>query len=248
MGETPMRLMQGGKAQRLALVEDSPLRRFDPRAKLALAMGASLVVMLPLERLLIFIGLYIVLLTWAKLLPEAARQAWRLKWIVLVLFVVDWWLVGPELAIIISLRLILLSGVFALLFSTTTASELSLALEKLGFPYRYAFTLSLAFQSIGLLDDEWRAIQEAQKARGFELRPSGFRQLTRIVGSLVSLTVPAIVLTTKRAWSVTEAAYARGFDSPKRIPYRQLAFRPADWTVLIGTILIIAALFWSGWP
>jgi energy-coupling factor transport system permease protein len=241
-----MRIGQGGKTRRLALVEESPLRRIDPRAKLALALGASLVVMLPPERLLIFIGLYILLLGWARLLPEAARQAWRLKWIVLVLFVVDWWLVDLNLAVIISLRLLLLSGVFALLFSTTTTSELGLALERLGFPYRYAFTLSLAFQSIGLLDQEWRAIQEAQKARGFGLRPSGFRQLTRILSSLISLTVPAVVLTTKRAWSVTEAASARGFDSPKRVPYRQLDFRLADWIVCVGTVLIVGGLFWGG--
>ena len=53
-----------------------------------------------------------------------------------------------------------------LFVGTTTPSELRLALEWLRVPYRYAFSVSLAFQSVGLLDDEWRAIYEAQRARG----------------------------------------------------------------------------------
>ena len=44
--------------------------------------------------------------------------------------------------------------VFALFFATTTPAELRLALEWLSVPHRYAFSVSLAFQSVGLLDDE----------------------------------------------------------------------------------------------
>ena len=43
-----VRLSQAGRARRLALVEDSPLRRFDPRAKLALSLCASFMVMMPM--------------------------------------------------------------------------------------------------------------------------------------------------------------------------------------------------------
>ena len=48
------KLSQAGKARTLSLVEASPLRRFDPRAKLALSLCVSLMVMLPLERLALF--------------------------------------------------------------------------------------------------------------------------------------------------------------------------------------------------
>jgi energy-coupling factor transporter transmembrane protein EcfT len=121
----------------------------------------SLVVMMPLERLAIFMGIYVLFLFWARLFDPAIRQVWRMKWILLILFALDWWLIGLGHAIIICARLILLTGVFALFFSTTTNRELGLALEKLRVPYRYAFSLSLAFQSLSLLDDEWRAIHEA---------------------------------------------------------------------------------------
>ena len=50
--ETVMiRLGTAGKTRNLALVEDSPLRRVDPRTKLALSLCASLAVMLSLEKL-----------------------------------------------------------------------------------------------------------------------------------------------------------------------------------------------------
>jgi energy-coupling factor transport system permease protein len=240
-----IRLGGGGKAGRLVLVEKSPLRHVDPRTKLALSLCASLAVMLPLEKLAIFMALYIAILLWARLLPAAARQVWRLKWVLLLLFVVDWVVVSPELAVIITLRLILLAGAFALFFSTTTPGELRLALEWLHIPYRYAFSLSLAFQSVGLLDDEWRAIREAQQARGAWAPPSGWRELVHGVRDLVALAVPAIVLTTKRAWAMTEAAYARGFDSPHRRPYRALTMGWLDWALLAGIATgAITLLLW----
>ena len=240
-----IRLGTAGRARNLALVEHSPLRRVDPRTKLALSLCASLAVMLSLEKLAVFMVLYILLLLWARLLPEAARQVWRLKWVLIVLFAVDWIFVSLDLAVIITLRLILLAGAFTLFFATTTPNELRLALEWLRVPYRYAFSIGLAFQSVGMLDDEWRAIREAQWARGAWSQPTGWRDVTARVRDLVSLAVPAVVLTTKRAWAMTEAAYARGFDSPKRRSYRTLELGWLDWLLLAGTLAVAAFLiFW----
>ena len=238
-----IKLGTSGRTRSLMLVETSPLRHADPRTKLALSLCASLAVMLPLERLVIFIGVYIVLLLWARLLPEAARQVWRLKWVLLILFVVDWLFVSLDLALIITLRLALLAAAFALFFATTTPGELRLALEWFRVPHRYAFSLALAFQSVGLLDDEWRAIIEAQRARGAWTPKPSWRQILDYVRDLVSLSVPAIVMTTKRAWAMNEAAYARGFDSPHRRPYHRLAMAALDWVLLAGALAVAVALF-----
>jgi energy-coupling factor transporter transmembrane protein EcfT len=254
-----MKIGTVGKTRELRLAEDSPLRRADPRTKLALSLCASLAVMLPLKKLAIAMVIYLILLLWARLLPEAARQVWRMKWMLGVLFVVDWLLVGPDLAVIITLRLILLAGAFTIFFATTTPSELRLALEWFRVPYRYAFSLSLAFQSLGLLDDEWRSILEAQQARG-AWRPSRSPEVRRLrylrdkaarqevlaqLRNLVALMVPAIVLTTKQAWTMTEAAYARGFDSPHRQPYHHLRMTRLDWLLLdAATIIVVALAAW----
>jgi energy-coupling factor transport system permease protein len=244
-GPKMLKFGQLGKTHGQVLVEASPLRAADPRTKLAISLCASLAVMLPLERLLAFLVLYLLLLGWGRLLRQAGEQVWRIKWVLLVLFVLDWWLVGVNLAVVITLRLVLLAGVFALFFATTTAGELGLALESLRLPYRYAFSISLAFQSLGLLDDEWRSIHEAQSARGALPRNMGLPKFLRQIGDLVALTVPAIVLTTKRAWAMTEAAYARGFDSPHRRPFRQLKWGRLDWMLLTGAVIAAGLLlFW----
>ena len=240
-----MRLNRSGRSrQQIALVEDSPLRNADPRTKLFLSLAISLVVMTSIERLLIFLGVYVLFLIWARLLVPTVQHVWRLKWLLIFLFAFDWWLISIDHAILICIRLILLTGVFALFFSTTNTRELGLALEKLRVPYRYAFSLSLAFQSLGLLDDEWRAIREAQSSRGALPDSSSFWKFMTNVGDLISLTVPAIVLTTKRAWAITEASYARGFDSPHRVSYHTLEFSRLDFLLLAGTSLFLILLFW----
>jgi energy-coupling factor transport system permease protein len=141
--------------------------------------------------------------------------------------------------------LILLAGAFTLFFATTTSAELRMALEWLRIPYRYAFSLSLALQSVGMLDDEWRAIKEAQRSRGAWSSPSGWRRTLEQMRDLVALTVPTVVVTARRAWAVTEAAYARGFNSPNRRSYHQLAMSGLDWLLLTGTSVIGGLLlFW----
>ena len=239
-----MRVSPAGRARQLALVEDSPLRHADPRTKLFLSLAVSLVVMTSIERLLIFLGVYVLFLLWARLIIPTVEHIWRLKWVLILLFFFDWWIISLDHAILICLRLTLLTGVFALFFSTTNTRELGLALEKLRVPYRYAFSLSLAFQSLGLLDDEWRAIREAQSSRGALPNFSSFWKFITNVGDLISLTVPAIVLTTKRAWAITEASYARGFDSPHRVSYHSLSFTRLDFLLMTGTIILLILLFW----
>lgn len=228
-----------------SLVVSSPLRQVDPRTKLALSLGVSLAAMLPLERLAAVMGIYLLLLGWARLLQPAARQVWRLKWVLGLLFLLDWLLISLDLATIVTMRLVLLAGAFTLFFATTTPGELRLALEWLGVPYRYAFSLSLAFQSLNVLDEEWRAIREAQRSRGAWAPLSSWRELPVYVRELVALAVPAIVMTTKRAWTITEAAYARGFDSPHRRPYRRLVVKRLDWLLLSLTLTIaMVVILW----
>lgn len=230
-----------------ALAPDSPLRGVDPRAKLAISLGASLAVMLPLDKVAVFLACYALFMAWARLLPVALRVLWRLKWVLLVLFAVDWWLISLELAVLVTLRIVLLSGAFAIVFATTTPEEFRLVLEWLRLPYRYAFSLGLAVQSIGLLGDEWRTIMEAQQARGAWQPVAGWRNLARNARDLVALAVPAVVMTARRAWAMTEAAYARGFDSPDRRPYRQLAMRRFDWVLLAAASLVIGLLLFWRW-
>ena len=222
--------------------ERSPLRDFDPRIKLFLCLVASLAVMLPFRNLLAFFTIFIAFLTWARLLGQALRQLWKIKWILIVLFIADWLLVSLDLASIVTLRLSLMAIAFNMFFSTTTPAEMRIALVWMKVPYRYAFSISLAFHSIGSMNHEWRTIIEAQRSRGAVPSRSGLKNMVSSVRNLVSLTVPAIVLSTRRAWAMTEAACARGFDSPDRSEYYTLDMKPPDWYLLCVAIIVMGII------
>jgi len=234
-------LGRGGKRS-LAFVESSPFRNIDPRTKLLMSLWVSLAIMLPLQKLAVVMLLYALMLAYGRLLPSALRQLWRLKWVLLGLLILDWWIVSLELALSVVLRIILMAGAFAFFFSTTTTAELRKSLEWMHVPYRYAFSITLAFQSLGYLEDQWKQILEAQRSRGaWRLNDNHDTWLPR-VRNMVALTVPSIVLTTKRAWTATEAAYARGFDTPHYRPYQDLTFSWRDLVLVVVLALASAAL------
>ena len=228
-----------GYARLLEIREDSPLRGVDPRAKLALMLVLTSAVMLPLARLGLFVVAFVGLLAASRLLSEAMRRVMRMALLLVVLFALDWAFVSLELALSVTLRMVVVASVSTLYLATTTPEEFRLAIESLGVPYRYAFALSLAFSSLPLLQREWRAILDAQRARGVTQTATTWRGR---LGDWVALTVPAIVLTTKRAWSLTEAAHARGLGSPHRRPLRPLRLRARDLGIVAGAVLAIGLL------
>lgn len=230
------------RRQMIQLREDSPLRKVDPRIKLALTIALATAVMLPIERLAIFLVAVVGLLAVARLLPDAGRQAWRMMPVLVLLFILDWLFIGLAFAVLITLRFLLLVIISVLLVSTTTPEEFRLALVSCGVSHRYAFVLSLAFQSVPLLQGEWRAIWEAQRARGLLPERRGWRALPARVNDWVALVVPAVVLTARRAWALTEAAHARGFDSPHHLRYRTLRIGWQDWALLGGAVVGIGML------
>ena len=236
---------RGGGAHRrlIRLVQESPLRAVDPRVELIISVLVAFAVMLPLERLIVFWLTFTALMFPARLQHEVFYQIRRIVALIVILFFIDWITVDLDLAFIITFRFMLVVSAFVIFFATTRPEEFRMALERFGVPYRYAFSLSLAFLSVSLMDEEWRAIREAQKSRGAWIEFSGWRKWREQLDAMIALGVPAIVLTVKRAWALTEAAHTRGFDSPRRRPYRQLRMMPVDWALLAASSGVIILLF-----
>ncbi|MCL4488265.1 MAG: energy-coupling factor transporter transmembrane protein EcfT [Chloroflexi bacterium] len=240
----PFRRRGTGEHRRLIrMVPDSPLRRIDPRVKLGVCILVALSVMLPLERLAVFWLIFAVGIVAARLTKEMLYQVRRIAFILVLLFILDWVGVGLTFAVLITLRFVLVVSAFTLFFATTTPEEFRLAMEHLRMPYAYAFSLSLAFLSISLMQEEFLNILEAQRSRGAWQDVRGLRRVGDQLSGLVALGVPAIVLTVKRAWTYTEAAHTRGFDSPRRRPYRQLALQSADGILLLAALAITGVVF-----
>ena len=242
----PFRRGRGEHKRLIRMVPESPLRQVDPRVKLGICLLVALAVMLPLERLAVFWLLFAVSMFAARLAVEMLYQIRRIVWILAILFVLDWISVSPSFAVLITLRFTLVVSAFTIFFATTSPEEFRLALERLQFPYAYAFSLSLAFLSVALMNEEWLNIMEAQRSRGAWREIRGVRRIGEQLNGLVALGVPAVVLTVKRAWTYTEAAYTRGFDSPHRRPYRQLVMRSLDWALAVSALgVIVLIFFWK---
>jgi len=236
---------QGKRRRFVALVKDSPLCLVDPRAKLLLATMFTFSVMLPLKRLIFFWLFFMIFIAVVRLARAVLLQLRRVALILAILFLIDWIFVDLQFALLITLRLTLLVASFVIFFSTTRPEEFRLALEKLRVPYRYAFSLSLALFSITAMNEEWRAIREAQRSRGIWEENKGFNKMIELLAGAVALGVPEVVLMVKRAWMLTESAHSRGFDSPRRYSYRALIMKPIDWTVVL--IAMSATVFMFVW-
>jgi energy-coupling factor transporter transmembrane protein EcfT len=232
----------------LHLIETSPLRYADPRAKLALGIGASAAVALPLERLAVCCLGFALLVVAGGLTEPVAHRLSRATAFLAALFFIDALVLGLAFAALITLRLALLLSAFTLVLATTTSDELRAALERLMVPRRFAFTFATAFCSVAFFEDELRGILEAQRARGMfadplHARPKSWRARLE---ALVPLAVPAIVLATKRAWAIHEAAAARGFDHPDARCGQDLKFRALDYGLLgAPAALMVALLVWQ---
>ncbi len=233
---------RGGHRRLVRLRGNSPLRRMDARVKVALTLLISAAAMLPLPRLLVFAAGFVAFMAYARLLSEIAYQVRRLAWMLIVLFALDWAFIGLDFAILITFRIVLVVSCSTLLLATTTPEEFRQALLTLGVPYRYAFVLSLAFQSVPLMTAELRNIREAQQARGALPQRRGWQQWLAQSWDMVALAVPAVVLTARRAWALTEAAHARGLDTPHRTSARPRGIRWHDWVLVAVTMGSMIAL------
>jgi len=223
-------------------VAQSPLCRVDARIKLAIILIMTAASMLPLQRLGILIVALMAFIAYARLLTRAGRQVWRIRWLLVALFALDWTFIGLEFAVLITVRFAVIVSVSTLLVATTTPEEFRQALIGLGVPYHLAFVLGLAFQSVPLMGAEWQHIHEAQRARGAFRVAKNWRDQLRQLKDVIALAVPAIVLTTQRAWALTESVHARGFGSPKQ--RRGKIPRPAvkDWLFVVGALACVVSL------
>ena len=143
-----------------------------------------------------------------------ARIPWRrirplLRTLVLVLVLVggiQWWLLGPERATVIALRLVAAIGAATLFTLTTRVDDLVSAVQRALGPLRrfgvdpetVGLLVGLTIQSVGTLSGIAGQVRAAAKARG-----AG--------GSVTAFAVPFMVRTLRHADALGEALAARGW-------------------------------------
>ncbi|MEG3135864.1 energy-coupling factor transporter transmembrane protein EcfT [Rouxiella sp. T17] len=134
--------------------------------------------------------------------------------ILVLLFAVQWLMVGWQSGLLVVLRLCALMLVASLITLTTRSSDMIDALERrltwlyyLGInPAKISLALSLALRFIPVLAAITQEVREAQKARGLN-------------NSVIAVAIPVIVRTLKMADSIAAALEARAYDPQS--PYRR---------------------------
>jgi energy-coupling factor transport system permease protein len=197
--------------------EDSLVHRLDPRTKMGLLLGVTLlsiymdniILLLTLETLLIFLAV----------ISRTFRSMIRF----LLLFFTFGIIAVVILALItgnLNYSLISFSPFFArfgvmvtagLLFAfTTSPNNLAQALEKMRFPAPLSFTLTITLRYIPTLAREAGAIMNALKLRGINL--SAWDIIRRPSYLYRGMIIPLLIRTLKLSDEIAIAAESRGFN------------------------------------
>ena len=107
-----------------------------------------------------------------------------------------------------------------------------------GLPPEMGMALTLGFATVGLLSKQTEIITDAQKARGYDVKP---RNLIRRMQVLAALLLPIFLATLERSQDISVAILSRGFDYniDARTYRRQLKFQTRDYLVLAILVLLL---------
>jgi len=250
------------------------LHALDPRVKLwatGLGMATALLLRQPPALAALLILAHVILLS-ARIPAERLRWVWaRMAPVTLFILLLQPWTLpnaGPALvemgplrltaaglvsAVAFALRANALAFIAAALLLTTDQTHLVRGLVRLGLPYNWGLTISLALRYLPTTYGMYQSIVEAQRARGWA--PGGESGLRRFVGRvrsylpvLVAVMIGAIRLSDRLALALT----ARGLDAGPRTVWQEIRMTRGDWLALAATsgafVALLAARFGAKVP
>ncbi|MCS7097071.1 MAG: energy-coupling factor transporter transmembrane protein EcfT [Candidatus Methanomethylicia archaeon] len=158
---------------------------------------------------------------------------------IIFIFILNYFTSGVETASIITLRLILLMSSFSIFFLTTYPEDFAIALVKIGVPYDFALTFTMALRFVPTLAREAQLIIDAQRSRGLELEKGSFITKLR---NYIPILVPLIVNALRRSISIAEAMESRAFGaSSRRGSFIELSFKRSDYLLLLIILFLISS-------
>ena len=125
-----------------------------------------------------------------------------------------------------------------LLFGALLAAYLIQRIAGRGLPPEMGMALTLGFATVGLLSKQTEIITDAQKARGYDVKP---KNLIRRLQVFAALLLPIFLATLERSQDISVAILSRGFDYniSARTYRRQLKFQTRDYIVLAILVLLL---------
>ena len=125
-----------------------------------------------------------------------------------------------------------------LLFGALIVAFLFQRIAGRGLPPEMGMALTLGFATVGLLSKQTEIITDAQKARGYDVKP---KNLIRRLQVFAALLLPIFLATLERSQDISVAILSRGFDYNigARTYRRQLKFQTEDYLVLSILVLLL---------
>jgi|GEM_PF-840939 len=107
-----------------------------------------------------------------------------------------------------------------------------------GLPPEMGIALMLGFSTVGLLTKQTQKITDAQKARGYDVKP---KNILKRVKNLTAMLIPVFLTTMERSQDISVSILSRGFDYniKKRSFRRQFQFQKSDYLVLATLLIVI---------
>lgn len=122
---------------------------------------------------------------------------------------------------------------------TTHPSRFASSLNKLGLPYKIAYSINIAFRYIPDIQEEFRTIVNAQEARGISFK-KGEASLKQRLKNLTSILIPLVTSSLQRIEVVTNAMELRSFGKhKKRTWYSGTMIKNSDYAVAVACALFI---------
>jgi energy-coupling factor transport system permease protein len=144
----------------------------------------------------------------------------------------------------LSLKYISLLPMAMILIFTTHPSRFAGSLNKIGVPYKIAYTFNIIFRYIPDIQYEFKTIAHAQAARGLSFGKDE-KSFFKRVRNLFNITIPLINSALNRIDKVTNAMDLRGFGKHnRRTWYNATEFDKKDYIVLAVSVIAFIFFIW----
>ncbi|MGL4819061.1 MAG: energy-coupling factor transporter transmembrane component T family protein [Bacilli bacterium] len=151
--------------------------------------------------------------------------------------------------VVMNLKYLVMVPIAIVFLTTTEPSAFAYALNRLGVPARFAYSVSLALRYIPDVLNDFQTIRLSQQTRGIELGGS-IGLVARVKGNSKIL-LPLILTSLERIDRISVSLTLRGFGNAKgRSWYAAQPMRRTDWVwVVVGVLLFVMSMgvaFWDG--
>jgi energy-coupling factor transport system permease protein len=139
--------------------------------------------------------------------------------------------IGLNMSLVMSFRMVATVSTIPMLVMSTPMTDMVVVLvEKVKVPFKYAFMFITAIRFIPTLMGEMEQIMQAQMSRGYN---SDTKNPIKKFMIVVSLAIPLLVSSIKKAEKMAISMETRGFGSGPRSSFRKIVMKKADYAALI---------------